>query len=302
MFKDLRKKYYEWQDKKEYEKHIPKEEKTAKSSTIDPGVKKALIFFILALVLIIVVIAVLFLIKSKSNKNNKVTETNEIVTPEESETTEVDTFDYISIDTTSENVTERYTYHEYSTISKVEETETETEELPVYVPAPVETQVPETELIVKEPQTSKKQQKTTHKSNKETTKAKVNNKVPAYKENNSAIGKSNMQLIRNTIMNSINGSYDTNMQNLAIYMAKNRLSNAQSTLEKLCNNTTLTVSAKTASVTVSSTSSEDMLEAAEKLADNLTLNAGKYGMGINAEFSGNNYKIYVVITILQGGN
>lgn len=72
MFSNLRKKYYEWQDKREYKKHIPKEERAAKSGKKgDASVKKALIFFFAILVTLITFVVVLFLIKSKSDKVDK---------------------------------------------------------------------------------------------------------------------------------------------------------------------------------------------------------------------------------------
>lgn len=162
----------------------------------------------------------------------------------------------------------------------------------------------ETVTTASEPDTTRPKEQNTTKSNaqeqitqKETKKPKPNNTVPAYSENNGVIGSSNMTLIRNTIMSSVSGTYNSNMTNLAIYMARNGLSNAQSTVEKLCGYTTIKCSAKTATVTLPSTDPEDVIDAASKLAKKLSGEVGTYGIGLNASFKNNQYIIYAVVTI-----
>ena len=152
----------------------------------------------------------------------------------------------------------------------------------------------------KEPVTSaKKKKKTvvkTPKTTKKAAKTVVNNTVPSQSQSSGIIGSSNTALVKNTIMSNFVGTYDTNMQNLAIYMATNHLTNAQDTLKKLCKTTSLTVIGKTATATAASGKQEDILKAAEDLADSLQ-GSGRYGVGIRSEKSGNGYRITAVLVV-----
>lgn len=168
-------------------------------------------------------------------------------------------------------------------------------------PSPPTETVSETEKITEKVTKKKKPKTTTTEYITETpTTKKPNNTIPNQREITDVIGKNNMSAIRNSIITAVDygRNYSEEMEDLAIYMAKNNLSSASSAVNELCGYNTLNVAAKTATVTSSSTASEDILEAAitavELLAENYE---GQYGIGINAKFIGNEYKIYVVIAI-----
>lgn len=155
--------------------------------------------------------------------------------------------------------------------------------------------VPETkkqQTVVKKEPAKKKNTKPSKKPKKV-----VNNTVPAQHQNTSELGYNGTQIIINTVSNAISGNINTNMQNLAIYMAANGRSDAQNTINSLCKNTTIKVTSRTATATARSSAQDDILIAAEKLADSLRGSANKFGIGVKVTYVGGKFKVKVVVAI-----
>lgn len=238
-------------------------------------------------------------------------ESQETMVPET--TTEIITTIEQTIEIVTESSTQEETLKRKSKKKKKSNKSNETEAVPVqnepegnqynyqrnnYVQEPTQRQVKNRQeiLTTQKKQIKKKTEKQTPKPTEKQTKKVVNNTVPSQSQDTRALGASNISLIKNTIMSGSSGSYNANMQNLAIYMAKTGSSNAQSTLNSLCQNTTLKVTGKRATATAASSSSSDVLVAAEKLAGSLRGNS-KYGIGISVSYSGGKFKITAVVAI-----
>ncbi len=312
MFQELRKKWYEYQDKKEYEKHFaaqfPKEAAKKKKGKMDASVKKALVLFLLLLTAVIVMSVALLIVKKRKNKIEVETKIYETTTVSITETATVTETEKTSEMVTSEEMTD-IIFQESVTVKRkrkekiIQNQETEPVEIagtdnnyniPISEP-------PETHNVEN---VTKKQQKkqltketTTKKKKRKIVKKEVVNTVPSFSQSTSVLGAANTNLVINTVRASISGSLNTNMLNLARYMANNNLSDAQTVLNSLCKNTTLEVTCKTASVKANSLAQEDIVSAAEKLADNLGGYAEIYGIGVSAKYSNGDFNIKVIITI-----
>lgn len=130
-------------------------------------------------------------------------------------------------------------------------------------------------------------------------KRKANNKVPTQYEHNSVLGGSKISLIKNSLRGSINGVSNSNMRNLAIYMANNGTSSCSAALKNLCGYTTLKAGCKKAIVKIPSNSKDDVTNATVKICNKLSGSYGKFGFGVAARFSGNKYNITVVVCYLK---
>lgn len=104
-----------------------------------------------------------------------------------------------------------------------------------------------------------------------------------------------MEYIRNTLIGGINGTPDANMENLAIYMSNNKLSNAKVAANKICGYNTLNVSAREKTVNISSTDSEEISNATDEIKSALSGTYKKYGIGISASFNNSRYYIKVIV-------
>lgn len=125
----------------------------------------------------------------------------------------------------------------------------------------------------------------------------INNTVPTQHQDTSELGYNGTQIIINTVSSAISGSMNTNMRNLAIYMAANDKNNAQSTINSLCENTTIKVTSKSATAIARSSAQKEVLAAAESLAKSLGGSAGKYGIGVKVTYTGGKFKVRVVVAI-----
>lgn len=137
------------------------------------------------------------------------------------------------------------------------------------------------------------------KSSNKNTQQKANNKVPKQAQSNRYIGKDNVEYIRNTLLGSINGTPDRNMENLAIYMANHKLSNAKVAANKICGYNTLNVVAREKTVNISSTDSEEISNATDEIKSALSGNYKYYGIGISASFNNSRYYIKVIVVYQQ---
>ena len=133
------------------------------------------------------------------------------------------------------------------------------------------------------------------KSSNKNTQQKANNKVPKQAQSNRYIGKDNVEYIRNTLIGGINGTPDANMENLAIYMSNNKLSNEKVAANKICGYNTLNVSAREKTVNISSTDSEEISNATDEIKSALSGTYKKYGIGISASFNNSRYYIKVIV-------
>lgn len=182
---------------------------------------------------------------------------------------------------------------------------------PTTVAVETQTEVSASETVTEKPtvaetkaelQTTKKEKapkkQPSQKENPTTKKA--NNTVPAQKEKN-VIGAGHRDIIRNSVINMLSGGKESsNMKNLAIYMANNNLSKAQSAADAVCGYNTLSVSARTATVSINSTDTAEILDAGSIVADKLSGKvSGDFGVGVSAKFSNGKYYIYVVVAYLK---
>lgn len=279
MFSNLRKKYYEWQDKREYEKHIPKEERAAKNSNKgDASVKKALIFFFTILVILIVFIVVLFVIKSKSDKGKKaeVITTIPITTVEETVAKQT-TFYSPEITTEIQRETTVETVPETTKRKKkIRSTEKNTyiEPEPTY---PSSYDPEESEIKIPEPVTKK-----------------VFRKVGSRSESN-VLSSGKISSIRSSVCANLSGSQNSEYMNLAKYMSANGLSDASSTYRSLTNGDEKNLSTRTCSINIESDSQEDIIIAASKATSKIGSVSGNYGIGISSFRKTVGYKIYIVV-------
>lgn len=138
MFSNLRRKWYEYLDKKEYEKHVaaqfPKEvaKKRKGKNQMDASVKKTLILLFLMLSAIIILIVVLLVVKNNKQSHDNEPETAETVTVTETKSESRETVE--SVETTTDKISESVT-EESTTIKrkkkkrKIQNPETETVEI-----------------------------------------------------------------------------------------------------------------------------------------------------------------------------
>jgi len=183
----------------------------------------------------------------------------------------------------TEEITEETSVKAMETTVSPTQSPTEATKQTTKAPSVKETKKPKKEPV-KEAKKPKKEKKV------------VNNTVPSQTQNINGLSGSDVSLIKNTIMSNFSGAYNNNMQNLAIYMANNGMSDANSALNKLCQNPTIKVTGKIATATANSNDSSDIIDAAEKLADTLR-GSGKYGIGISVSRQGDKYKITAAIAV-----
>lgn len=295
MLSGIRKRYYEWKDKKEYERHVPKSEKVKNKRKMDDRVKKMLVLLICIIVLIIVVIVVIALKKSSdsdlTDEVKTTIETMEMTTvADETEvTTEMET------EESTVTVTTKATATETSTTVKKKRKKKKQATYPVRHRQEPEVTVKHSDIQVI-PETRVQETRKTERPTRKKAKP-INNTVPAQRQDTSELGYDATQLIINTVENAIAGNRNDNMRNLAIYMAANNKSDAQSTINSLCENTTIKVTSKTATATARSSALDDVLIAAEKLADSLRGNGHKYGVGIKVTYINCKFKVRAVVAI-----
>mgnify|MGYP003222880655 FL=1 len=293
MLSGIRKRYYEWKDKKEYERHVPKSEKVKNKRKMDDRVKKMLVLLICIILLIIVVIVVIALKKSSdSDLTDEVKTTIETiemttVADETEVTTEMETEESTVIVTTKATATET------STAVKKKRKKKKQATYPVWQEPEVTVKHSDIQVI---PETRAQETRKTERPTRKKAKP-INNTVPAQRQDTSELGYDATQLIINTVENAIAGNRNDNMRNLAIYMAANNKSNAQSTINRLCENTTIKVTSRTATATARSSALDDVLIAAEKLADSLRGNGHKYGVGIKVTYINCKFKVRAVVAI-----
>jgi hypothetical protein len=231
-----------------------------------------------------------FDVSYESETTENVTETERVADVEtEIETTTVEETTAEEI-TTVEVTTQEETTKKQKAKKHKKEKKTQQETTSVFTSQPVTTKQPETKAQVK------KKEKATKPKKEKATKPKVVNTVPKQSENTGGLNSNSISLIKNTIMSNFLGSYNSNMENLARYMAKNGSSDAQGCVNRLCKNTTLKVSGNIATATANSNNTEDILEAAEKLADSL-VGSGTYGVGISVSKQNGKYKITAAIAV-----
>lgn len=280
MFSNLRKKYYEWQDKREYEKHIPKEERAARNSNkSDASVKKALIFFFAILVILIVLIVVLFVIKSKSDKAKKAEVTTTIPDTTTIEETFAEQTTFYSSETTTEIQSETTVETVPETTKrkkKIRSTEKNTyiEPEPTY---PSSYDPEESEIKIPEPVTKKGYRK-----------------IGSRSESN-VLSAGKISSIRSSVCANLSGSQNSEYMNLAKYMSANGLSDASSTYRSLTNGDEKNLSTRTCSINIESGSQEDIIIAASKAASKIGSISGNYGIGISSFRKNVGYKIYIVV-------
>lgn len=292
MFTKLRQMYYKHQDEKVYKKYVEPEKKQNRNKIGSNQDKKG-IFILIAVfssfiaVILIAIILKHTLIKKSSDTGEETKAVNTTYAVEtESETTTFLEETITEESTVEETVTEETISETVTTVKKkkkkykVKTTEAvTTRKYNISVP-----NKPEIPVVTTKPTETEK---------------KVNNKFPTQKEDNSILSKNNMNLIRNSIISAADGTYNDNLQNLAIYMANKGLKNAQSAVSEILDNSTLKVTSKTATVTIYSTDSEEVLQAAEELAEMLCGTYNTYGVGIKASYRSGKYNIYVVVAALR---
>lgn len=114
-------------------------------------------------------------------------------------------------------------------------------------------------------------------------------KLGSYNESN-VLPSGKINVLRNSL--DISGSKNSEYTNLARYMANRGLSNASSTYAQLTNDSK-NLKQKTFSLSVASSTNEDILEAAMQLSGKIS--TSKYGVGISSTESSVGYKIYIVV-------
>lgn len=140
--------------------------------------------------------------------------------------------------------------------------------------------------------TSKKKNSSNKNTKKNTYRAPVIKKkaIPSQSEKN-ALSSNKVNILRGQIKGKISGSSNSELTNLAKYMAKNNLSNASSTYKKLTR-VSGNIDCATYKLKVSSGDQLAILEVANKIHE---VSANKYGIGISSTQVAVGYKIYVVI-------
>lgn len=126
-------------------------------------------------------------------------------------------------------------------------------------------------------------------SKKEKTTKQVVKKIGNYKESN-ALPISKIDVLRESL--NISGASDNEYMNLARYMANNGMGNAASAYYQLTN-AHKSLRQKTYSLSIASSSNEDLLEAAMKITNKISTK--KYGVGISSSVATVGYKIYIVV-------
>ncbi len=298
MLSKLRKKYYEWQDKKVYEKYLSDIGETSEKHDAQPQMKKWLIILAVTIAAIFIVILIGLIIKKDKDRVTTTETTRERSTTESPrEITSVSPLH----ETTMKEETILLTFPESKMDYMPEITRKQTKKRePLTEPeiTVVDSDVPTTEEITLRNPAEKTETKSVSEKQteapKQTKKKTVNNKVPVQRQSGGALGSKKTGLIKNTIMSNFAGTYDMNMQSLAIYMAENGLTGAQTTLDRLCD-TSIKVTGKTATA-ITSGAQDDVLQAAEKLADKLH-GSGTYGVGIRSVKSGGTYRITAVLVV-----
>lgn len=126
-------------------------------------------------------------------------------------------------------------------------------------------------------------------SKKEQSTKNIVKKIGNYKESN-ALSLSKINVLRESL--NLSGSQNSEYTNLARYMANNRMGNASSTYYQLTN-VSKNLKQKIYSLSIASSSNEDILEAATKITDKIL--TSKYGIGISSVMASVGYKIYIVV-------
>lgn len=284
MFTKLRQIYYKRQDEKEYKKYAEPEKQQSKKKIGSNQDKKGIYILVTAFSVVVLLIIVAVIVKNTLLKKSVVRkeEITAAVTTTHIPETEGETTTFYEETVVVETIPETVTTKRQKVKKEPKIMErTTTPPKSVYIPTTSKRFIPTTKPI---------------KTTEVATRPKVNNKIPNQNEDNSMLGKANINLIRDSIISAANGKYDYNMQNLAVYMANKRMNDAQSAVNEILENTTLKVTSDTASATIYSTASEDILKAAEQLAEELGGSYSFYGVGINVSYKNGKYSIYAVVT------
>ncbi len=115
----------------------------------------------------------------------------------------------------------------------------------------------------------------------------------SYSESN-VLSSSKVSVIRNSLLSSLHGNTISEKSSLARYMSAKYLSNATATYKSLTNGNK-SFSAKIASTTIESDSSENILKAANSLVSKIGGVSGSYGLGVSSFKQNVGFKIYVVV-------
>lgn len=137
-------------------------------------------------------------------------------------------------------------------------------------------------------------QKTTKATPQPTTAKRKATKVPPQYEKGLTSAKRN--LIRNCVLENISGNKDTNINNLAIYMANNCISSTSTALNTLNLDTEQSLSSRLATYKIETSGNDNLIDAATNLASQIgSIQCSKYGIGVSCIFSANKYHITTVI-------
>lgn len=288
MFSGIRQAWYNHQDRKEAKKYEPKVKKEKTSSGISN--KKPII--LLAIVFSLVIFSIVGALIYTNSKKTKKSKDDTTITSELNSDLTTD------IETTEETMSLPL-YTEEPTKKHKKKKKKESENDYIYDESDIDVGGGGSNIVdspnndsgggVISPKPYKKPKQ----------KRKANNKVPTQYEKNSVLGGSKISLIKNSLRGSVNGVSNSNMRNLAIYMANNGTSNCTAALKSLCGYTTLKAGCKKVVVKIPSNSKDDVSNATVKICNKLAGSYGKYGFGVAARFSGNKYNITVVICYLK---